>query len=239
MPPAKKGVTIRKGLKAFDKAQPVQYSPCDADALQPCAAFVHRAPAPGEVHHKQGDRGSDNGGNRGDDKDLVVDILHDFIGLCPYISGIDRHGVRQGGGQCKDSRVDGSGWGKPAPGLLAGLQSRLFGVFGLFLQFLQTSCYNFCAQGMEKGRACGKWAQPWDRPGIEKAPSGKVPCPAVSVPDIILSILSVTHHDLRGKGKTVPISCQSVPIMCQAPVQGKTGLKSLRCLLLYNPTGWS
>ena len=82
-----------------DETQTVKDRPSDDDTLEPSAAFVHGAAAAGEVHHQQCHRRGDNGGNGGDKKNLVIDVLHDLIGLLPDDGVKDRlakhggHGV--------------------------------------------------------------------------------------------------------------------------------------------------
>ena len=73
-----------------DEAQTVQNRPCDDDTFEPCTAFVHGAATAGEVHQQQRHRCGDNGGNGGDQKDLVIDVLHDLIGFLPDGGGKDR-----------------------------------------------------------------------------------------------------------------------------------------------------
>ena len=90
-----------RGDIGHDEPQPVQDCPCDADALQPCPALVHGAPRTGEVHHQERNRGCDDSGYRGDEKNLAVYVLHDLIGFCPYVYPSCVPSVRPGKyGQC-------------------------------------------------------------------------------------------------------------------------------------------
>lgn len=88
-----------------DEAQTVKDRPCDDDTLEPCAAFIHSAAAAGEVHQQQCHRRGDNGGNGGDQKDLVIDVLHDLVGLLPYSRGKDRLAEHGGHGHAREGRI--------------------------------------------------------------------------------------------------------------------------------------
>ena len=92
-------------LEKHNKAQTVEDRPGDDDTLEPCAAFIHGTTAAGEVHQQQGHRRGDDGGNGGDQKNLVIDILHDFVGLLPYSRGKDRLAEHGGHGRAYEDRV--------------------------------------------------------------------------------------------------------------------------------------
>lgn len=88
-----------------DEAQPVQDRPCDDDTFEPCTALVYGAAAAGEVHHQQCHRRGDNGGNGGDKKNLVIDILHDLVGFLPDGGGEDRLTKHRGHGHAREGRI--------------------------------------------------------------------------------------------------------------------------------------
>ena len=88
-----------------DEAQTVKDRPCDDDTLEPCAALVHSAAVAGEVHHQQCHRRGDNGGNGGDKKNLVIDILHDLIGFLPDGGGKGRLAKHCGHGHAREGRI--------------------------------------------------------------------------------------------------------------------------------------
>lgn len=88
-----------------DEAQTVEDRPGDDDTLEPCAAFVHGTAAAGEVHQQQGYRRGDDGGDSGDQKNLVIDILHDLVGFCPDGGSKDRLAEHCGHGHTHKGRV--------------------------------------------------------------------------------------------------------------------------------------
>ena len=71
--------------------------------------------------------------------------------------------------------------------------------------------------------------------GNKKTPSEMVFRDSRQALDIVLSILSVTYCYLHEKGKTVPISCSFLPIICHRHPEGKIDLKLIGCPLTYNP----
>ena len=88
-----------------DEAQTVKDRPGDDDTLEPSATLVHSAAAAGEVHHQQCHRRGDDGGNGGDQKDLIIDILHDFVGFCPDGGSKDRLAEHGGHSRAHEGRV--------------------------------------------------------------------------------------------------------------------------------------
>ena len=88
-----------------NEAQTIEDRPSNDDALEPCAAFIHGAAAAGEVHQQQSHRRGDNGGDSGDQKNLIIDILHDLVGLLPYSRGKDRLAKYGGHGHTHEGRV--------------------------------------------------------------------------------------------------------------------------------------
>ena len=184
-----------------NESQPVQDCPGDADALQPCPALVHSTPGTGEVHHQERHRGCDDGGYRGNEKNLAVHILHDLIGLCPYIHSCISS-VRSGKyGQCgceechgtQECAIDGMGYGQfSVPGYFLFLCLCVL-LLSLFLQLL-ILLHVF---GFQNRNGCLRY-------GVQPALS----FPAASVLGTDFSIFILTYGDLRGKSKTVPISCQ-------------------------------
>lgn len=75
-----------------DKAHAVQDRPGNDDPFEAGTGFIHGTAGFGKVHQKQGNGSRYDGGNRGDAKDLAVDILHDSLGLVPYVCGTDAGG---------------------------------------------------------------------------------------------------------------------------------------------------
>ena len=66
-----------------DEAESVQDRPGDGDAFEPCARFFDGSAAAREVHHQECDGCGDDGGDGGDEKNLLVDVLHDLRRLFP------------------------------------------------------------------------------------------------------------------------------------------------------------
>ena len=68
---------------SHDEAETVQDRPGDRDTLEPCARFLDCPTAAGEIHHQKRDGRGDDGGDGGDEKDLLIDVLHNFCCLFP------------------------------------------------------------------------------------------------------------------------------------------------------------
>ena len=88
-----------------DETQTVKDRPSDDDPLEPSAAFVHGAAAAGEVHQQQRHRCGDNGGDSGDQKDLIIDVLHNLISFLPNGGGKNRLAEHGGHGRANNGRV--------------------------------------------------------------------------------------------------------------------------------------
>ena len=73
-----------------DEAETVQNRPGDRDTFEPCARFLDRPAAAREIHHQECDGRGDDGGNGGDEKNLLVDVLHDLRRLFPDRRGRSR-----------------------------------------------------------------------------------------------------------------------------------------------------
>ena len=73
-----------------DKAKTVQDRPGDRDALEPCARFLDRPAAAREIHHQEYDGRGDDGSDGGDEKNLLIDVLHDLRRLFPDRRGRSR-----------------------------------------------------------------------------------------------------------------------------------------------------
>lgn len=69
---------------AHNKAESVEDCPGYDDSFEPSSGLIYRLARLGEVHHQQGDGRCDNGGNCGNQQDLVVDVLHDLFGFLPH-----------------------------------------------------------------------------------------------------------------------------------------------------------
>ena len=78
-----------------DEAETVQDRPGDCDALEPCARFLDRSAAAGEIHHQKRDGCGDDGSDGGDEKNLLVDVLHDLRRLFPDRRGRSRLGQKR------------------------------------------------------------------------------------------------------------------------------------------------
>ena len=109
--PGSKALSVPSAIReegrhiGHNKAQTVEDRPGDDDTLEPCAAFIHGTAAAGEVHQQQGHRRGDDGGDGGDQKDLVIDVLHDLVGFLPYSRGKDRLAEHGGHGRAYEDRV--------------------------------------------------------------------------------------------------------------------------------------
>ena len=88
-----------------DETQTIEDCPGDDNPLEPSAAFVHGAAAAGEVHQQQRHRCGDNGGDGGNQKDLVIDVLHDLIGFLPNGGGKNRLAEHRGHGHANKGRI--------------------------------------------------------------------------------------------------------------------------------------
>ena len=73
-----------------NKAETVQNRPGDCNTFEPCARFLDRPAAAGEIHHQKRNGRGDNGGDGGDEKNLLVDVLHDLRRLFPDRRGRSR-----------------------------------------------------------------------------------------------------------------------------------------------------
>ena len=73
-----------------DEAKTIQDCPGDRDALEPCTRFLDRPAAAGEIHHQKRDGRGDDGSDGGDEKNLLVDVLHDLRRLFPDRCGRSR-----------------------------------------------------------------------------------------------------------------------------------------------------
>ena len=73
-----------------DEAKTIQDRPGDRDAFEPCARFLDRPTAAREIHHQKRDRRGDDGGDGGDEKNLLIDVLHDLRRLFPDCRGRSR-----------------------------------------------------------------------------------------------------------------------------------------------------
>ena len=73
-----------------DEAKTVQDRPGDRDALEPCTRFLDRSAAAGEIHHQKRDGRGDDSGDCGDEKNLLVNVLHDLRRLFPDRRGRSR-----------------------------------------------------------------------------------------------------------------------------------------------------
>lgn len=78
-----------------DEAETVQNRPGDCDAFEPCTRFLDRPAAAGEIHHQKRDGRGDDGGDGGDEKNLLVDVLHDLRCLFPDRRGRSRLGQKR------------------------------------------------------------------------------------------------------------------------------------------------
>ena len=89
----------------YDKAHAVQDQPCDADALQPSAAFIDRLAAAREIHHQQGDGGRHDGRDGRDEHNLTVHVFLDLAGFGPDvrrgIGGQGHHSCHRDGDKCR------------------------------------------------------------------------------------------------------------------------------------------
>ena len=73
-----------------DEAETVQDRPGDRDTFEPCTRFLDRSAAAGEIHHQKRDGRGDDGGDGGDEKNLLIDVLHDLRRLFPDRRGRSR-----------------------------------------------------------------------------------------------------------------------------------------------------
>lgn len=73
-----------------DETESVQDRPCNRNTFEPCARFLDRPTAAREVHHQKRDRRGDDGSDGRDEKNLLVDILHDLRRLFPDRRGRSR-----------------------------------------------------------------------------------------------------------------------------------------------------
>ena len=92
-----------------DKAKTVQDRPGDCDAFEPCARFLDRPTAAGEIHHQQCDGRGDDGSDGGDEKNLLIDVLHDLRRLFPDRRGRSRLDQKRQNADAEPSGVE------PAP----------------------------------------------------------------------------------------------------------------------------
>ena len=92
-----------------DEAETVQDRPGDRDALEPCTRFLDGSTAAREVHHQKRDGRSDNGGDGGDKKNLLINVLHDLRCLFPDRRGRSRLDQKRQDADAKPSGVE------PAP----------------------------------------------------------------------------------------------------------------------------
>ena len=73
-----------------DEAETVQDRPGDCNAFEPCTRFLDRPAAAGEIHHQKRDGRGDDGSDGGDEKNLLIDVLHDLRRLFPDRRGRSR-----------------------------------------------------------------------------------------------------------------------------------------------------
>ena len=73
-----------------NKAETVQDCPGDRDALEPCTRFLDRSAAAREIHHQKRDGRGDDSGDCGDEKNLLVNVLHNLRRLFPDRRGRSR-----------------------------------------------------------------------------------------------------------------------------------------------------
>ena len=83
-----------RGNVCHNKTKAVQNRPGNDDPLQPGTALIHGLAGFREIHQKQRHGCGHYGGNGGYEDDLVVDILHDLIGLVPHIGSKHRLDIR-------------------------------------------------------------------------------------------------------------------------------------------------
>ena len=92
-----------------NKAETVQDRPGDRDALEPCTRFLDRSAAAGEIHHQKSDGRGDDSGDCGDEKNLLVNVLHNLRRLFPDRRGRSRLNQKRQNTDAEPSGVE------PAP----------------------------------------------------------------------------------------------------------------------------
>ena len=158
-----------------DEAETVQDRPCDRDAFEPCARFLDCPTAAGKVHHQKRDRRSDDGGDGRDEKDLLIDVLHDLRCLFPDRRGRSRLDQKRQDADAEPCDIE------PAPRTFP-RRRKLRQVVG-------------CVQ------RCSSFSFPdaKSRRPIRASARNKIQF------YMLLSIFSIAYMDLRRKSKTVPM----------------------------------
>ena len=158
-----------------DKAKTVQNRPGDCDTLEPCTRFLDRPAAAGEIHHQQCDGRGDNGGDGGDEKNLLVDVLHDLRCLFPDRRGRSRLDQKR---QNADAEI---GCVKPVTGPL--LRRR----------------------ELRQVAGCVQRDSSFSFPDAKSRRQGQAPARNKIQLYMLLSIFSIAYMDLRRKSKSVPM----------------------------------
>lgn len=158
-----------------NKAETVQNRPGDCNTFEPCARFLDRPAAAGEIHHQKRNGRGDNGGDGGDEKNLLVDVLHDLRRLFP-----DRRGRSRLDQKRRDADAEPGGV-EPAPRIFP-RRRKLRQVVG-------------CVQ------RCSSFSFPdaKSRRPVQASARNKVQF------YMLLSIFSISYPDLRRKSKSVPM----------------------------------
>lgn len=158
-----------------DEAEAVQDRPGDCDAFEPCARFLDCPTAAGKVHHQKRDRRSDDGGDGRDEKDLLIDVLHDLRCLFPDRRGRSRLDQKRQDADAEPCDIE------PAPRTFP-RRRKLRQIVG-------------CVQ------RCSSFSFPdaKSRRPIRASARNKIQF------YMLLSIFSIAYMDLRRKSKTVPM----------------------------------
>lgn len=158
-----------------DEAETVQDCPGDCNAFEPCTRFLDRSAAAGEIHHQKSDGRGDDSGDCGDEKNLLVNVLHNLRRLFPDRRGRSRLDQKRQNADAEPCSIE------PAPGTFP-RRRKLRQVVG-------------CVQ------RCSSFSFPdaKSRRPVQASARNKIQF------YMLLSIFSIAYPDLRRKSKTVPM----------------------------------